>query len=747
MIPASNQMESSPVSRSGYEGAFPALPLAQFMLEDQEQDDLLDDQMMDQLIPDADEDFANTPGSEPVEGGSEDELQDNGSRGKRKRHHRHTTDQIQRLEAFFKECPHPDDRQRNELGRELGLEPLQVKFWFQNKRTQIKNQSEREENQRLKDENDRLLSENLRLKEALSGACCPNCGGPPHLGEMSIDEQELQAENARLQDEIGRISAIVAKHAGQQLMTFQMPSSSSMVGGFGAQPEPDMTLNDSSRDGEVVFRPHNRRPEMGRRTGLALAQVAAEELLAMSQLGEPIWTWGSDGFRETLNQEEYARAFPGGLGPKMAGLRTEASRETAVVRMDAGRLVDILMDVSKWSVFFSSIVTRATTVEMFATGIGDGGYDGALQLMTAELQVPTPLVPLRESLFLRYCKRHDGLWVVADVSMEVRLNPMARYRRRPSGCVIQELPNDYSKVVWIEHVEVDDSGVHEMYKSMVNCCVAFGAKRWVSTMTRQCERIASLLAMNSSTADIAANPDGTRNILKLAERMVVSFCSGVSGSVAHHWTNISGTVADPVRIRSRNNDGVPGRPPGVVLNASTSIWLPVTPKRVFELLRSESLRNEWDILLKGGMIHEAASIGIGQQGGNCVSIYTVGLPEEETNMMILQESCSDPTCSYVIYAPVDAAAVATVLSGGDPNPVALLPSGFTILPDRPCAVDHDAETNFGGSLLTVAFQILVFSGPAGSKISSSHGFIATVDGLLSCTCDRIRTILLGNSVH
>lgn len=39
---------------------------------------------------------------------------------------------------FFKECPHPDDKQRKELSRELGLEPLQVKFWFQNKRTQIK---------------------------------------------------------------------------------------------------------------------------------------------------------------------------------------------------------------------------------------------------------------------------------------------------------------------------------------------------------------------------------------------------------------------------------------------------------------------------------------------------------------------------------------------------------------------------------------------------------------------------------
>ena len=42
------------------------------------------------------------------------------------------------MTSFFKECPHPDDKQRKELSRELGLEPLQVKFWFQNKRTQMK---------------------------------------------------------------------------------------------------------------------------------------------------------------------------------------------------------------------------------------------------------------------------------------------------------------------------------------------------------------------------------------------------------------------------------------------------------------------------------------------------------------------------------------------------------------------------------------------------------------------------------
>jgi len=40
--------------------------------------------------------------------------------------------------SFFKNCAHPDEKQRLELGRRLGLESRQVKFWFQNRRTQMK---------------------------------------------------------------------------------------------------------------------------------------------------------------------------------------------------------------------------------------------------------------------------------------------------------------------------------------------------------------------------------------------------------------------------------------------------------------------------------------------------------------------------------------------------------------------------------------------------------------------------------
>lgn len=102
-------------------------------------------------------------------------------------------------------------------------------------------------------------------------------------------------------------------------------------------------------------------------------------------------------------------------------------------------------------------------------------------------------------------------------------------------------------------------------------------------------------------------------------------------------------------------------------------------------------------------------------------------------MLILQESCLDITGSYVIYAPVDIAAMNVVLSGGDPDYVALLPSGFAILPDGSSNAENSNIA--GGSLLTVAFQILVDSVPT-AKLSL--GSVATVNSLIKCTVERIK---------
>ena len=104
-------------------------------------------------------------------------------------------------------------------------------------------------------------------------------------------------------------------------------------------------------------------------------------------------------------------------------------------------------------------------------------------------------------------------------------------------------------------------------------------------------------------------------------------------------------------------------------------------------------------------------------------------------MLILQESCTDTCGSYVIYAPVDIVAMNVVLNGGDPEYVALLPSGFAIFPDgRHSRLGNNIINDkiLSGSLLTMAFQILVDSVPT-AKLSL--GLVATVNNLISCTVD------------
>ncbi|KAL9384121.1 hypothetical protein Peur_024444 [Populus x canadensis] len=620
-----------------------------------------------------DDDYETKSGTETMEAPSGDDQDPSGQRPKKKRYHRHTQRQIQEMEAFFQECPHPDDKQRKELSRELGLEPLQVKFWFQNKRTQMKAQHERSENSILKAENEKLRMENNRYKDALSSASCPNCGGPAALGEMSFDEQHLRIENARLREEIDRISGIAAKYVGKPLSSLSNLS----------HHLPSRSLD-----------------------------------LGVSNYG----------------------AHSGFVG-EMFGATALLGAVTGPTEADKPMIVEV---ANQWSTIFCGIVSRAMTLEVLSTGVA-GNYNGALQVMTAEFQVPSPLVPTRENYFVRYCKQHtDGTWAVVDVSLD-SLCPslMSKCRRRSSGCLIQELPNGYSKVVWVEHTEVDDRSVHNIYRPLVNSGLAFGAKRWVGTLDRQCERLASSMAINIPTGDLCVitTPEGRKSILKLAERMVMSFCTGVGASTAHTWTTLSATGSDDVRVMTRKSMDDPGRPPGIVLSAATSFWIPVPSKKVFDFLKDENHRSEWDILSNGGQVQEMAHIANGRDPGNCVSLLRVNSTNSsQSNMLILQESCTDSTGSYVIYAPVDISAMNIVLSGGDPDYVALLPSGFAILPDGPgYGPAGILDVGSGGSLLTVAFQILVDSVPS---VKLSLGSVATVNSLIKCTVERIKAAVM-----
>jgi homeobox-leucine zipper protein len=725
------------------------------------------------------EEYESRSGSDNMEGGSGDDQDPDGHPPRKKRYHRHTPRQIQEMEMLFKECPHPDDKQRQHLSKELGLEPRQVKFWFQNRRTQMKAHTERAENSLLRQENDKLRSENVLMREALKNPTCQHCGGPASLGEMSLDEHRI--ENVRLKEELDRVSALAAKYLGRPIMPtpheppqllnappLSLPSSSLdlQVGGgssFDLLPTAagSMDIVQGPSVADVATRPGGL-TEAEKPMVVELAVTAMEELLRMAQANEPLWMQsGADGSgKEQLNYDEYMLQFPRGIGLRPPGLKTEATRETGLVMNSGGRLVEMLMDSSQWMEMFPCMVSRALTVDVLSTGV-NGNRNGALQLMYAELQVLSPLVPTREIYFLRYCKQHaEGVWAVVDVSVDsLRDNPppsLMRCRRRPSGMLIQDTQNGYCKVTAVEHMEYDDRAVHRIYRDLVNTGMAFGAQRWIAILQRQCESLASLQATNLATRDLGgiASAEGRLSMLKLAQRMTNNFCAGVSASTVHTWTTLSGSGDNDVRVMTRKSVDNPGEPHGIVLSAATSMWLPVAPQRVFEFLRDERLRSEWDILSNGGLVAEMAHIAKGQDPGNSVSLLRVNpMNASQSNMLILQESCTDVSGALVIYAPVDIPAMNLVLRGGDPAYVALLPSGFAILPDGPAEnrraaatmmshdnnnSDNNSTRTTGGSLLTVAFQILVSTVPS-ARLSLES--VATVNSLISCTVQRIKAAL------
>ncbi|PKA64881.1 Homeobox-leucine zipper protein ROC8 [Apostasia shenzhenica] len=535
---------------------------------------------------------------------SSDEQDVSDSQRKKKRYHRHTPRQIQELEALFKVCPHPDEKQRMQLSLDLGLEPRQIKFWFQNRRTQMKAQHERADNCSLRAENDKIRCENIAMREALKNVICPSCGSPQASEDSYFDEQKLRMENARLKDELDRVSTITSKYLGRPVT--QLP--------------PIQTLSGSSLDltvgsyGSTGFTP-SAISETEKQMMIELATQAMEELIRLAQTDEPLWTrFGSEG-REMLNLETYEKIFSRPVHQfRSPDTRIETSRDSGDVMMSSLHLVDMFMN--------------------------------SVRYMYSEFLGLSPVVPSREFCFLRYCQQiEQDLWVITDVSVDL-----------PSGSLIQDMPNGYSKIVWVELMEIEEKNVtHQLYHDLVDSGIAFGAQRWVATLQRMCERIA---------------------------------CLTVTG---------------------------------------------------------DSPRDQWDVLSNGKAVREVTRIANGQHPGNCISLFRVNPSNpNESNMLILQESCTDPSGSLIVYVSIDPTSINIAMSGEDPSFIPLLPSGFVVLPDgRPSFGSHASSSSnpmggSSGSVLTIAFQIMVSSLPS-AKLNLES--VATVNHLIGATVQHIKAAL------
>ncbi|PVH38020.1 hypothetical protein PAHAL_5G151000 [Panicum hallii] len=638
---------------------------------------------------------------------------DGGDNKRRKSYHRHNAEQIKAMEAVFKESPHPDEKQRQQLSQELGLSTRQVKFWFQNRRTQIKATQERHENALLKSELEKLQEENRAMRElAKKSPRCPGCGA----AAASTEEQQLRLENAMLRAEIERLLGTLGNPAADKLAAPASPSRSARA----IQPIGSGSGSVADGCGGVVGLSGHDRTRI-----LELAGRALCELTTMCSSGEPLWVRSVETGRDVLNYDEHVRLFQCGddpAGDQRAGWSVEVSRETGVVHLDTTQLVNAFSSlIEKWSMF-------------------------------AEVQTLTPLIPTREVHFLRHCKKLTAdKWAVVDVSLEdVELDAQTsstacKCLKKPSGCVIEEQTNGRCKVTWVEHATCRNAAVPLVYRPAAASGLAFGARRWVAALRLQCERMVFSMATNIPTRDSTARaPDGIEPVPR--HRRIAGPGMERSSGLASNLGGGGGGAGHGVRVTSRRNVGDPGEPQGLIACAVLSAWLPVNPAALFDFLRDESRRHEWDVmLLPGRPVRSCVSVAKGKDRGNCVTAYAGTSPAgDQDGVWILQDSSTSPCESTVAYAAVDAAALRPVIDGHDSSGVAVLPCGFAVMPDglesRPavftsCRKEEEdrAAAEAGGALVTVAFQALASPSPPDAA--------ETVAGLAACALGNIKRAL------
>ncbi|KAM7515914.1 hypothetical protein LguiA_005497 [Lonicera macranthoides] len=282
--------------------------------------------------------------------GSSDDHEEisNSHKSKKTSYHRHTTQQIQHLEMFFKECPHPDENQRRQLSHDLGLEPKQIKFWFQNKRTQTKAQNERADNNALRQENERIHCENLAIAEALKNVICPACGDPP-VGEEDRQRniQQLKIENALLKQEHERLSHMLANMTGKPVTHIQSLSSPSLGSpldfppGFHGQGIGHPLLDPVSTTFPYQLKGIQ---EMEKSLMVETAANATNELIELLRIDEPLWVKSQNDGELVLHRESYNKLFPKANHFTSPTSLMESSKDSCVVAVPGQQLLEMFLD-------------------------------------------------------------------------------------------------------------------------------------------------------------------------------------------------------------------------------------------------------------------------------------------------------------------------------------------------------------------------------------------------------------------
>ncbi|TMX05108.1 hypothetical protein EJD97_002314 [Solanum chilense] len=741
-----------------------------------------------------------------TDSGEEPAGEPSNSQNRSERHgqyHRHSMEQIQRLEAFFKKCPHPDEDQQKQLGREAGLDHKQVKFWFQNKRTQTKEdismvtssllrwgvvismevlvsgtrmrmsltyefsrdfglvlvnssflreeehlvtfhsttQNERSINNALRKEKERFLCENKAMKEAMKNIMCPKCDGLP-IGkeERERNLENMKTENQWLTEQYEKVSNLISRVVGRpfvmdsnlapQKSTLRSTSNSSdgtslnqeICGSLIRYPplRQENNHNNNNVHTHSIMSPspqeHDEYHHDSRQQKIMFETAVAcmNEMVKLWEMNDPFWVDSSSDRRCFIHREIYGRKFSNQVLPYQTSMgRIESSKDFGIVSMTAIELIHNFLDP-----------------------------------MYEKLHILSPLVEAREFLFIRCCRQLDATtWIMVDISYdifnEIQSGVPCYSWKFPSGCVIQDMGNGQSKVTWVEHVQVYEKyQVNCIFRDLLCDREAYGAKRWIVTLQRMCERcnfsMGSTYPTRHDFKGVFHDLEGLKNTIQVSQRMVKSFFEILSMTDYDGDFPTSSQVNRVDRISVRKNEEII-EPKGFIAIATASLWLPLSFQDVFNFFKDDKTRNQWDILTGGNNVIELDRVPTGTFSGNNITVIQPYNMHKE--MLVLEETSIDEMGAFLVYAPIEIRAITSIVNGGDATKVPILPSGIIISPDGRLSSNSDSTANAqNGSILTVAFQILICGDNPTSK-QQQWDVVASVHGILGATILKIKAAL------
>ncbi|KAM5563330.1 hypothetical protein ABKV19_018142 [Rosa sericea] len=391
--------------------------------------------------------------------------------------------------------------------------------------------------------------------------------------------------------------------------------------------------------------------------------------------------------------------------PPSPGMEIEYSIESGVVPFKLETVVAAMTNVDEWASALSNIVHHRTdevpsgVMSNLACNTPPHTRDNfkGVKTINAELLLPMPCMPTRKFSFVRFLRQViPDVWAVVDVSTDyfphIDSTLKVNCKRRPSGVIIRRR-DDHSEVIWIENMEVQKCNVQDsIYSGVINSNLAFGAKRWISTLSTKEKRIESRFVTLRLPNNFSQAFSVRVALLTLTRRLKKAYLNYIT----EHPDETKWDLLSDTGVQILKDTDAEGKDNYM---AVTTFRVKATPSTVFNFLVKRTRELQWSHLEEMEEPEEVITL-VTDDDSNCITLHAKSVMQTESAEnfeYVLQEASRDEFCSFIIASPISQSEVNSALGLGRSS-CALRPFGFSIIPDGSRGLLS------GTSLVTMAFQ-------------------------------------------